>query len=55
MTLEDALINKFDNPFKNDGVLFEVKNRAFEKFKASGFPTTKNEEWKYTNISKKII
>ena len=51
MTLEDALINKFDSPFRGDGVLFEAKKRAFEKFKASGFPTTKNEEWKYTNIS----
>ena len=43
MTLENALINKFDSSFKNEEVLFEVKNRAFEKFKASVFPTTKNE------------
>ncbi|MEE2931789.1 MAG: hypothetical protein VX370_04605, partial [Bacteroidota bacterium] len=51
MTLEDTLINKFDKSFKSEEVLFKIKNSAFEKFKASGFPTIKNEEWKYTNIS----
>ena len=51
MNLKDTLINKFDNSFNSGEALFEVKNRAFEKFKHSGFPTIKNEEWKYTNIS----
>lgn len=30
--------------------LKELRKEAFAKFEAEGFPTVKNEEWKYTNI-----
>lgn len=32
------------------GPLADVRKAAFEKFKAVGFPTVKNEDWKYTNL-----
>jgi Fe-S cluster assembly protein SufD len=31
---------------------FEIRERAFEAFKNLGLPTTKHEEWKYTNLKK---
>ena len=31
-----------------------IKNEALDSFLIEGFPTTKNEEWKYTSL-KKII
>lgn len=30
--------------------LDEIRKQAFERFKSTGFPTVKNEDWKYTNI-----
>lgn len=32
----------------------ELRKSAFEKFKNQGFPTVKNEDWKYTNIHQLI-
>ena len=32
--------------------LRKTRQSAFEKFRESGFPTTKNEDWKYTNITR---
>lgn len=31
-------------------LFFETRKQAFESFESMGFPTQKNEEWKYTNI-----
>ena len=31
--------------------LKELRNKAFAYFEENGFPTLKNEEWKYTNVS----
>ncbi len=30
--------------------LIRLRREAFERFTALGFPTTKNEEWKYTSV-----
>ena len=30
--------------------LVSLRREAFERFTALGFPTTKNEEWKYTSV-----
>ncbi len=30
----------------------ELRKEAFEKFESEGFPTVKNEDWKYTNVFK---
>lgn len=51
MTLKDSLIKKFTDSYQEKGILCDVKKAAFTKFKNSGFPTTKNEEWKYTDIT----
>lgn len=31
---------------------FEIRDKAFQAFKNIGLPTTKHEEWKYTNLKK---
>lgn len=31
--------------------LSDLRSRAFDAFSAQGFPTTKNEEWRFTNIA----
>jgi Fe-S cluster assembly protein SufD len=31
--------------------LSEVRSRAFERFSDLGFPSTRNEDWKYTNVA----
>ena len=35
----------------NDVELKELRQKAFDYFTENGFPTVKNEEWKYTNVS----
>jgi Fe-S cluster assembly protein SufD len=34
-----------------DSELAEIRKRAAERFQAHGFPTTKEEEWRFTNVS----
>ena len=34
----------------NPGSLGEIRKQALERFEATGFPTVKNEDWKYTNV-----
>ncbi len=36
---------------EKDQALRTVRERAFEYFAASGFPTPKDEDWKYTNVA----
>lgn len=35
---------------EGDPVVRALRERAYEYFAASGFPTVKNEDWKYTNV-----
>ena len=37
---------------KESGDLRRKRQSAFEKFRESGFPTIRNEDWKYTNIAR---
>ena len=37
------------NGAKNLGVV-NMRKEALDRFEASGFPTTRDEEWKYTNL-----
>jgi Fe-S cluster assembly protein SufD len=54
LSLYDELINSFDD-VAITGTRSEAVQRAREEglqsFKRSGFPTRRNEEWKYTNIT----
>ena len=36
---------------KSDTVIDSIRRNAFEQFITSGFPTNKNEEWRFTNIT----
>lgn len=44
-TLEESLNGQSKSPFH------ELRKSAIEKFKQYDFPTTKHEDWKYTNVS----
>ena len=53
----DAVEPQFAEQFKefikaeNDPLLRKLRERAFEAFIKLGFPTFKNEDWKYTNVA----
>lgn len=50
--LYDQLITSFENtavPANND--LTALRSKAFDLFKSKGFPTTKDEDWKFTNLT----
>ena len=50
--LYDQLITSFENtavPANDD--LTALRNNAFDLFKSKGFPTTKDEDWKFTNLT----
>lgn len=52
--LYDKLIAEFEGSAgmnSANGDLSNIKNTAFNLFKAKGFPTTKDEDWKFTNLS----
>jgi Fe-S cluster assembly protein SufD len=38
----------------NDTNLKELRQKAFDYFTENGFPTVKDEEWKYTNVSQQL-
>lgn len=51
----DTLIAGFDalkrEPAFGRGALADARTQAFGRFLAQGFPTTRDEEWRYTNIA----
>jgi len=52
--LYDKLIAEFENSESakgTNGDLSNIRNKAFDLFKAKGFPTTKDEDWRFTNLS----
>jgi Fe-S cluster assembly protein SufD len=50
--LYNKLIAEFENSGKDTtGGLSAIRKNAFEHFKAKGFPTTKDEDWKFTNLT----
>lgn len=53
--LKDKLVSSFivmenelDNP--NWAPVFDIRQKAMDHFETKGFPTKKDEEWKYTNL-----
>mgnify|MGYP000385871828 CR=1 FL=1 len=53
--LKDKLVSSFmvmenelDNP--DWAPVFDIRQKAMDHFEAKGFPTKKDEEWKYTNL-----
>ena len=54
--LKDKISEAFKNKSSNqtngvDSLLVSKQKEAFLNFEKIGFPTTKNEEWKYTNLA----
>jgi Fe-S cluster assembly protein SufD len=47
----NSLLQNLIDGFSPEKQSDTIKSEAFEKLKNLGFPTTKNEEWKYTNLS----
>lgn len=55
ISLYDKLVDEFDSQYLNKSAqvspdLLRLKQSAFEVFKSKGFPTVKDEEWRFTNI-----
>ncbi|MCX6187215.1 MAG: Fe-S cluster assembly protein SufD [Bacteroidetes bacterium] len=52
MKLEENIKTEF-HQYKNqaeENAFFQMREKAFAEFDKNGFPTIKNEEWKYTNL-----
>lgn len=53
--VSDSLYSKLVHEFESDPLLGKdalrvIREEAFGRFKSKGFPTVKNEDWKYTNL-----
>ncbi|CAM3921330.1 MULTISPECIES: Fe-S cluster assembly protein SufD [Flavobacterium] len=54
MDLKDKLLSSYialEEKFDNDSTLHEVRNQAIKNFETKGFPTKKEETWKYTSLN----
>lgn len=51
-SLYNQVINRFDElaAFPQPASLSEIRKQALDAFKQTGFPSVKNEDWKYTNL-----
>ena len=53
MTLKDKLLSSyiaFEDYLEDDSPLHELRNTAIKNFESIGFPTKKDEAWKYTSF-----
>ena len=48
--LKEQLIQAFEDSVKNGLPFKSVREKYIQQFDADGFPTVKDEEWKYTNL-----
>jgi len=54
MTLKDKLLSSyiaFEDYLEDDSPLHELRNTAIKNFESIGFPTKKDEAWKYTSLN----
>jgi Fe-S cluster assembly protein SufD len=54
MDLKDKLLSSYiaiEEKFDIDSNLHEVRNQAIKNFESKGFPTKKDESWKYTSLN----
>jgi len=49
LVIQDIL--NFESPYLSNDGLDDLKKEGFSHLKSLGFPTTKNEEWKYTSVA----
>src|SRR5580704_1829875 len=50
--LYGKIVNGYNKLVASDVDLRRARQAAFDKFRLSGFPSIKNEDWKYTNIGR---
>ena len=50
--LYEEIVNGYNSLVASDGDLRRARQSAFDKFRLLGFPSIKNEDWKYTNIGR---
>ncbi|UIR56053.1 Fe-S cluster assembly protein SufD [Sphingobacterium sp. SRCM116780] len=53
-SLLQQVLSSFQEKVAGPAFLSAIRQQAFDRFSAVGFPTVKDEEWKYTNIYKLI-
>tara|TARA_R110002124_G_scaffold120895_7_gene279144 strand:+ start:55976 stop:57289 length:1314 start_codon:yes stop_codon:yes gene_type:complete len=54
MSLKDKLLSSyiaFEDHLEDDSPLHELRNKAIKTFETKGFPTKKEEAWKYTSLN----
>ncbi len=54
MSLKDKLVSyflAFDDYLDDDSPIQEIRNKAIKSFEEKGFPTKKEEAWKYTSLN----
>lgn len=54
MSLKDKLVSSFlafDDHLEEDSPIHEIRNKAIRVFEEKGFPTKKEEDWKYTSLN----
>ena len=53
MNFKDKLLSSyiaFEDYLEDDSPLHDIRNKAIKTFETKGFPTKKDEEWKYTSL-----
>ena len=53
MSLKDKLVSSFlafDDYLEDDSPIHDIRNKAIKNFEENGFPTKKEEDWKYTSL-----
>ena len=54
MSLKDKLISSylaFEDYLQEDSPIHELRNHAIKNFETKGFPSKKEEAWKYTSLN----
>ena len=54
MSLKDKLVSSylaFDDHLEDDSPIHDIRNKAIRTFEEKGFPTKKDEDWKYTSLN----
>ena len=57
MSLKDKLLSShivFQESLDPDSPIYDVRNEAIKHFEEAGFPSKKDEAWKYTSLNKVI-
>jgi Fe-S cluster assembly protein SufD len=58
MDLKEKLVSSFiafENQVDIDSYVHEIRSEAIKNFESIGFPTKKNESWKYTSLKQVLI